>query len=638
VSRLHTIIVEDSDDDAALIVLQLRRGGFDVSYERVQTGDALRAALVTRPPDVVICDYNLPSFSADDALGILRGSGLDVPFILVSGKVGEEVAANLMKAGANDFVLKHRLARLTPAVERELRDAEDRRQRRHAQAALHDSEQRFRLLAEHVQDVIFRYRLQPQPAVDYISPAVTTVIGRTPAELYAEPDLIFSAVDAEDLDRFRESWRSPHPPDLIARVHRTDGQLRWIEQRAVGVTDEHGRLVAIEGILRDVTEQTLAEQEHQRLDRELRQAERLDSLGQLAGGIAHDFNNLLAVIIGYASELSDGLVEHPTAHSDVALIRQAADKAAALTRQLLIFSKLEPSQVETLDLNGVVVEVERLLRRTIGEDIEFNTLLGPDLPPITIDRSKIEQVIVNLIMNARAAMPYGGQLRIHTTIQPDRPAVGVDRRIRLDVVDTGHGMTPDVAQRAFEPFFTTKGPQQGTGLGLATVYGAVTEAGGTVTLDSEPGRGTTVTVLLPAATQALTKPAKPESAAPAGAGQTILVVEDDDAVRHIVTRILTKASYHVLTAATPKEAIDVFTNGATHIDALLTDVVMPGMSGPQLVEHLRALRPDLPVQLMSGYTAGSFPGGAVPTDDLPLLRKPFTPPALLQQIRALLGH
>ncbi len=635
---VHAVIVEDSDDDAALIVLQLRRGGFEVTYECVQTAQSLRAVLAARPPDVVISDYNMPSFNAQDALAILRDSGLDVPFILVSGKVGEEVAANLMKAGANDFVLKHRLARLAPAVHRELRDAQDRRQRRQAQAALHDSEQRFRLLAEHVQDVIFRYRLHPEAGVDYISPAVATVIGHTPAELYADPGLIFAAVAAEDRDQFTASWRSPHPPALIVRVHRPDGQLVWIEQRAVGVSNEHGDLIAVEGILRDVSEQTLAEQDRERLDLELRHAERLDSLGRLAGGVAHDFNNLLAVIIGYASELTETLASNQTALDDVALIRQAADKAAALTRQLLIFSRLEPSQIETLDLNTVIADVERLLRRTIGEDIEFNTLLGADLPAVTIDRSKIEQVVVNLIMNARAAMPHGGQLRIQTSQQHDPPAADANSRVRLDVIDTGHGMPPDVAQRAFEPFFTTKGPEHGTGLGLATVYGAVTEAGGTVTLDSQPGRGTTVTVLLPGTQHPPTGPANPQPTSPPGTGQTVLVVEDDDAVRDITIRILTRASYHVLAAASPKEAIDIFTNTTTPIDAVVTDVVMPGMSGPQLVQHLRSLQPDLPVLLISGYTAGSFPTSLGTIGELPLLRKPFAPPALLQQIHTLLDH
>jgi PAS domain S-box-containing protein len=641
---IQMLIVEDSDDDVLLIVRQLRRGGIELTYETVQTAQTMAQALAARPPQLVICDYNLPSFNARDALVVLHDSGLDVPFILVSGNVGEEVAAALMKAGAHDFVLKHRLARLAPAVERELREAQERRRSCLVEAALQDSEERFRLLAEHIQDVIFRYRLLPEAGIDYISPAVTTVTGYTPDEVRANPDLFFAMVEPEDRTRFERSWHDPNPPALVVRWRRRDGRLVWMEQRAVGVCDGDGQLIAVEGILRDVTEQALADQERDRLDRELRQSERLDSLGQLAGGVAHDFNNLLAVITGYAGEVMADLPEDHPSRPDIEQITHAAAKAASLTRQLLIFSRLEPSQPQTLNVNDVVTEIERLLRRTIGEDIEFLTLLQPDLSPVTIDRTKIEQVVVNLVVNARAAMPDGGQLRIMTNDQYGAAASpGADttvqpgRQVCLTITDTGHGMPPDVAERVFEPFFTTKGPGHGTGLGLATAYGVVTEAGGTITLDSRENHGTTFTVLLPAADHAAPSPAVPSQVMLRGAGQTILVVEDDEAVRAVVQRILTKAGYHVLQAATPKDAIEMVDIRAVPIDGMLTDVIMPEMSGPQLVERVRNTRPDLPVLLMSGYTADSFPGGHDMTADLHLIRKPFSAAVLLQHIQELVA-
>ena len=635
---VRLLIIDDSDDDALLIVTHLRRGGIELTYERAETMKAMAEALTARPPDIVICDYNLPGFSAQDALRMLRDSGLDASFILVSGAVGEESAAAIMKAGAHDFILKDRLSRLVPAVERELQDAQVRRQRHGAETALRESEERFRLLAEHVQDIVFRYRLAPEPGFEYISPAVAGLTGHQPEDLYLDPSLAFSMMEPEDRSAVEVSWRSPEPSPLITRWRRRDGGITWTEQRAVGIRDDSGQLIAVEGILRDVTSQVLADQERERLHTELRQADRLDSLGRLAGGIAHDFNNVLAVIMAYAGEVAGSLPDDHPARPDTEKIVQAAEHAAALTRQLLIFSRLEPSRPETLNLNGVVADMEQLLQRTIGEDIEFLTRISDDLSPVTIDRSKIEQVIVNLVMNSRAAMPDGGRLYIETA-NLDRDddltsgAAGEHKLVSLTVTDTGSGMAPEVAHLAFEPFFTTRGPGQGSGLGLATVYGVVKEAGGELRLASEPGRGTTITVLLPAADQDVTRTQVTGPAAPDGVGQVILVVEDEDAVRDVVTRILTKASYQVIPAANPKDALEIIINPAVHIDAMLTDVVMPEMSGPQLAAHLRDARPQVPVLLMSGYTAGALPGGPAAPGELPLIRKPFKPATLLQHLQ-----
>ena len=634
---VRVLIIDDSDDDALLIATHLRRGGIELTYERAETTQAIAGALAARPPDIVICDYNLPGLSAQDALRLLRDSGLHASFILVSGAVGEETAAAIMKAGAHDFILKDRLSRLVPAVERELAEAQVRRQRHGAEAALRDSEERFRLLAEHVQDIVFRYRQVPEPGFEYISPAVAELTGHQPEELYLAPALVFAAMEPQDRGAVEASWRSPEPSPLITRWRQGDGSIAWTEQRAVGIRDDSGKVIAVEGILRNVTGQVLADQERERMDRELRQADRLDSLGRLSGGIAHDFNNVLAVIMAYASEITGSLPGDHPARDDALKIAQAAEHAAALTRQLLIFSRLEPSQPETLDLNGVVTDIEQLLRRTIGEDIEFLTLIKQDLHPVTIDRTKIEQVIMNLVMNSRAAMPSGGQLRIETANLDPVPglvpgAAGDRKLVSLTVTDTGCGMTPEVAQHAFEPFFTTKGPGQGTGLGLPTVYGVVKEAGGDIRLSSQPGAGTTITVLLPAAERDITRAPVTHPAAPDGIGQVILVVEDEDAVRDVVARILTRASYKVIPTACAKEALEVIANPAVHIDAMLTDVVMPDMSGPQLAARIRDIRPQVPVLLVSGYTAGALPGGPEACADLPLIRKPFNPATLLKHL------
>jgi PAS domain S-box-containing protein len=626
------LVAEDSDDDVLLLVRHLRNGGLHFTYESVQSAEAFAAALARRPLDIVICDYNMPVFNAMEALEVLRSSGIDVPFIVVSGQVGEETAADLMKAGAGDFILKGRLSRLVPAVQRELRDAQTRREGREAQSALRASEERFRLLAEHAQDVIFRYRLRPAPALEYISPAVTAMTGYRPEEFYVDPDLVFAMVEPAERDAFVESWHCGHRGALVVMIQGREGTGTWVEQRAVGVPDESGDLVAVEGILRDITAQVVAERERERLDQQLRQSERLDSLGRLAGGIAHDFNNLLAVIMNYATEVVRTL---PTGHecrSDVEQISAAAQRAAALTRQLLIFSRLEPSRRETLDLNAVVTDLEQLLRRTIGEDIEFHTDLQGDIAPVTVDRTKVEQLIMNLVMNARAAMPRGGRISVTTAEVAATGDGQPDRLIRLCVADDGHGMPPEVARRAFEPFFTTKGPGEGTGLGLATAYGVAKEAGGDIGLSSEVDKGTTVTVLLPAAERTSVRPSVAPTKPTRGQGQVLLVVEDDDAVRGIVERILTRGGYMMLPARGPYEALAICRTPTVHLDGLLTDVVMPEMSGLELAERIREVRPTLPVLLMSGYIAGSMPGAIVPTNDLPLIRKPFTAEAMLHSV------
>jgi hypothetical protein len=629
--EVRVLVVDDSDDDALLIIRRLAQAGLSISHVRADTAEGVAAALADHAPDIVISDYTMPSFRAEEALDQVREHDADIPFLLVSGQVGEETAAAMMRAGARDFLLKERLARLAPAVQRELREAAERRRRRRAEAALRESEERFRLIAEHAQDIIFRYRLVPDPVMEYLSPAVEPITGYRPEQFYEHPGLIFSLVEPEDRPLLARSWCEGQSDMVTIRWNRRSGGVAWIEQRAGAILDRDGRVVAVEGILRDITERVRAEQSRVELEQQLRQSERLDSLGRLAGGIAHDFNNILAVISGYATMLTEELEENGPNRADAQAIEQAAARGSALTRQLLIFSRLEPSRPETFDLNVVATDMQRLLARTLGEDIELRTVLGPDLPPITMDRSKLEQVLMNAVMNSRAAMPCGGRLTIGTSAEPD------DGFVCLTITDTGCGMAPEVAARAFEPFFTTKGRGNGTGLGLATAYGVVTDVGGTISLVSQPDQGTTVRVRLPAGP---TGPAGEAVVArvpsAGGRGQRILVVEDEDGVRDIVCRILKKAGYDVHASGDPQEALKMCLDGTLHVDALLSDVIMPGMSGTQLAAELRRTRPGLPVLFMSGYTSGPKPGGQELPPDAPLLYKPFQTDQLLQTLDQLL--
>ena len=636
---MRLLIVEDNEDDAMLVVRNLRGGGIDVDFERVETAPAMALALTHRPPDIVISDNTMPVFDASSALRLLRDRHLDVPFIVVSGQIGEETAVALMRAGAHDFVLKDSLARLLPAVTRELHEAGERREQRRTRSALRTSEERFRLLAEHVHDVVFRYLLGPNPRLEYISSAVASMTGYPPEQLYEAPELIFAMAEPEDRARMAESWRTPPAHPLVMSWRDADGFTKWIEQRAVAVLDEQGQSVAVEGILRDITAQTLAVIERESLERQLHQVERLDSLGQLAGGVAHDFNNLLGVISGSAEFLLDALDPADPNRADVHSINDAARMAAALTRQLLIFSRLQPSKPEIIDVGEVVADTERLLRRTIGADIEFVVQTEPDVDLVTIDRSRLEQIILNFVVNARAAMPDGGRLTISTAVADDHdaalhnPDLAPGRFVRLTVTDTGCGMSPEVAQRAFQPFFTTKEPGKGTGLGLATAYGAVREAAGTIALESDVGKGTRISIYLPSAARSQARASTAVVATgPHSKGETILVVDDNDALREISKRILVRAGYQVTEASTRDDAVRLGGDTDLELDMVLADVVMPGITAHEMIDAIRVHRPGISVALMSGY-ADPTRGGRLLAEDIPIIAKPFSAATLLREVR-----
>jgi hypothetical protein len=382
-----------------------------------------------------------------------------------------------------------------------------------------------------------------------------------------------------------------------------------------------------------------------RANREARiaQSRRLESLGQLAGGVAHDFNNLLGVILNYADFVADELEEGTTTHTDVVEIRKAAERATELTRQLLIFSRRETVQPAPVDLNEVVNDIERLLRRTLGEHVELVVKLSPDVPTVLADPGQVEQVLVNLAVNARDAMPEGGRLLIETrVVELDRdflqehPEASPGRYVRVIVQDSGSGMDPEVAARAFEPFFSTKRKGEGTGLGLATVYGIVTAAGGMISLYSEPGEGTAFRVHLPAVDSEPTVTPGERAVASTGRGESVLLVEDEEAVRDLAKRILTEGGYWVSATADGNDALRQLESPNQEFDLLISDVVMPKMRGVELVRRAREIRPDLPVLMMSGYTTPLEDEDRVAMAETPLLEKPFSRRDLLGQVRELL--
>jgi signal transduction histidine kinase/CheY-like chemotaxis protein len=416
--------------------------------------------------------------------------------------------------------------------------------------------------------------------------------------------------------------------EFEARVIKADGEERDFFCRGHVLTDDDAEPIRIVGVAQDITDRVRAERERDRLEAELHQAQRLESIGKLAGGVAHDFNNLLSVILNYARFVKDRVTD-PEVTQDVREIERAAERAAALTTQLLTLGSREVANPVFLNLNDVLHDLANTLRSTAGDAVNLELRLAADLWDVKTDRGQVEQVLVNLVANSRDAMPGGGVLRIETWNVEGREGRGP--RVRLIVRDTGAGMAPDVQEHAFEPFFTTKAAGAGTGLGLATVYGIVKGAGGAVTIESEPGRGTQMTVELPAV-------ASPAQVAPAGhgtnGGRRVLVVDDEEAVRRIASRILARHGYDVVAPGTPEEALTLITDtGGSEFDLLVTDIVMPQMSGTDLATRAQARRPALKVLFMSGYSdrAGELADTAI------FLSKPFDEQALLRKVREALA-
>jgi PAS domain S-box-containing protein len=395
-----------------------------------------------------------------------------------------------------------------------------------------------------------------------------------------------------------------------------------------------------------------AEVEKERLLNELDHARRLESLGELAGGIAHDFNNLLAVIINYAAFVAEDLDAAAPAgdeekrhgmRTDVEQISLAAQRAAHLTHQLLAFARREVVQPEVVDVNAVVTDVEQLLKSTLGEHIELRSELAPDLRSVLIDPGRLEQILVNLAVNARDAMPDGGTLTIHTanlavdeSYTAHRAELSPGPYVNLRVSDNGKGMTREVAERAFDPFFTTKPAGQGTGLGLATIYGIVQQAGGRAQIRSESGVGTTATVLLPATEGTPSRTAQQIGGAQLRGEATILLVEDEDALREVTRRILAGTGYRVITAANGDEALAAAQEQAEPIDLLLTDVVMPQMHGPHLAEQIHRVRPSIKVMFMSGFAQPILESGGHLDNGVTLIEKPFSGTTLLAKVSQVL--
>jgi len=518
------------------------------------------------------------------------------------------------------------------------RDLSERQQAEQARA---EAEAKYRTLVEHVNAITYIAEIGINGEWHYVSPQVEAILGYSQQEWLAQSRNWAQHIHPDDMpmvERAEETSMRGEPYQAEYRLKRKDGREVWLNDTAVVVNGNSARPV-MEGIMVDITERKL-------LETQLQQSRKMEAVGRLAGGIAHDFNNLLTIITGY----TDMALSRPSVplelRSDIERIENAAGRAAALVRQLLAFSRKQVLQPKTLDLNAIVENMDKLLRRLIDDNIEMTTKVQEDLGKVKADPAQVEQVIMNLVVNARDAMPKGGMLVLETcntdldaSYALAHPSVKAGRYVMLAVSDTGVGMDAETVAHIFEPFYTTKESGRGTGLGLSTVYGIVKQSGGYIWVYSEPGKGSTFKVYLPRVEELAeeTAPAKSPLGEQRGS-ETILVVEDEEAVRELVRTILVGQGYEVIVARNPHHAEEIALKFPKEIHLLLTDVVMPGTSGRELAARIMVSRPGIRVLFMSGYTENVITSGGLLEEGLAFLQKPFSPAVLVQRIREVLTH
>ncbi|AFM11794.1 response regulator [Turneriella parva] len=633
-NELRIIIVEDSENDAELLLSRLREADYLPSGPRVETEADFLEALRT-VPDIIFSDYSMPHFSGMRALEIAKSVAPDIPFILVSGTVGEEIAVQSMLLGATDYLLKDSTLRLASAVKRALDEKRLRYEQAKALESLRHSEERFREVVENIREV-FWVSNDEKTKIHYISPGYERTWGLPCDTIYESPLSWLDLVHPDDRDRIRERAQTKQvlgQYDEVYRIIKPDGSLRWIHDRAFPITDADGKVRRIVGIAEDISEQ-------KKLENQLRQAQKMEAIGQLAGGVAHDFNNILQAMMMQIDLALHRVAQDGTRQLLLGL-QQSAERASHLTRQLLAFGRKNEMQVRKIDLNESIKNVMQMLERVVGEQIEIVKQLHEKPLVVVADTGMIDQILMNLVVNARDAMPEGGRLEISTGTELHTetpiavsPEIAPGWYARISVTDTGSGILPDHMPRLFEPFFTTKGVGHGTGLGLPVIFGIVQQHSGGIRVESTPGNGARFDVLLPLAQPtAENAPIVQKVNALPGNG-TVLIVEDETEVRRLSQMLLERSGYRVFTAGNGAEALDIFKRESERIDVLFTDLVMPGgLNGRQLAEVIQQESPRIKVILATGYnpeTAGQdvpLKSGQV------LLRKPFKSNELLEALR-----
>ena len=632
---LNILVIEDHNADFLLVERHLQQNGLSAHCRRVDSLEGVGKAIATESWDLVLSDYNVPQLDFYDSLKLMLTACPDLVVILVTGTLGEEKAVELLKLGVRDFVLKGNLTRLVPTILRSLKDAAERRAKRAADEELRESNERFRMIFEHSIDAILL--CSADDSILTANPEACRVFGMSELEIRCVGHA--GLLDREDprLFTLQEERRRTGRCRGEITMKRGDDSRFPAEISSAFFTD-CGGIRKASMIIRDMTQ-------HNKLEELYRQAQKMEAVGQLAGGVAHDFNNILSAIFGYSHLIMDEMKEEEPVKGYVEEIMKASKRAAVLTQSLLSFSRKQAVTLAVIDLGEVIKGFEAFLCKLVREDIELKINCTGEPLAVLADRGQIEQVIMNLVANARDAMPNGGKLLVETLpVTMDQEFVDthgygkVGAYALFSVSDSGFGMDKETQSRIFEPFFTTKEQGKGTGLGLSMAYGIVKKHDGYIKVSSEPGRGTTFKVYLPrvTATAPVDKIEIREVATLRGGAETILVGEDDTALRRLSTRVLSHYGYRVVEAVDGQDAVDKFVEYGDSIDLVILDAIMPKKNGKEAYLEMKVMRPGLKTVFVSGYTRGIFAEDHALDENSIFIQKPVLPDELLVKVRELL--
>ncbi|MBE0539875.1 MAG: response regulator [Verrucomicrobia bacterium] len=615
----------------------LQRLGFIPEWKHVVTEADFRAGLEA-PPDVILADFTRGGFSGQRALELLHEHGLDVPLIVIAQGFDEAAIVAGMKMGVADFVNGDRLDRLAAAIQGALTERRQRRAQRQALDALQRNQERLARIVASGTSVTYALESYGNTAKPiWVSENVVTLTGFPVAEAL-RPEWWWEQLHHEDRPRLTAELARPPDQDQLLLEYRfqvKSGNYVWLRDERTLVRDASGAILEVLGSWSDITDR-------KNLETQLRQAQKMEAVGQLASGVAHDFNNLLTAIRCQTETVLAYETISAAARDMLLQVVVATERATDLTRQLLAFSRSQPIQQIPLDLNKLVGNLNKMLYRVIGENIKLTLELAPELPPIHADPGMVEQVILNLAVNARDAMSSGGALTFATTVlETDaeylrrQPNARLGEFVALNVTDTGCGIPADVLPRIFDPFFTTKEVGKGTGLGLATVFGIVQQHQGWIEVETQPGQGAGFRIYFPARRELVSDAATVAGTSEIPGGtETLLVVEDDPDLRELVGLTLQKLGYRVLDAATSGEALRIWEANAPAIKLVLTDAVLTeGMNGWELAARLHAQQPALKLIVMSGYMAETREQALSAGGGIKFLSKPFDPLSLGSLVR-----
>jgi two-component system, cell cycle sensor histidine kinase and response regulator CckA len=640
---VRILIVEDNPNDAEFVARELSRLELKAEWTIVDTQQEFVAQL-DPPPDIILSDFALPQFDALKALRLLKERNLDIPFIIISGTIGEETAVNTIQEGASDYLLKDRLSRLGSAITNALSKQALKLQNRHAAEELMKREELYRSLVQSARDAIIT--LSVDGTITSLNPAFKTITGWDTDEWLG--NTFFDLVHTDEMqiafEFFQRVFQGREAPIHEFRIRTAAGPYINGEITA-SPQILNGKVAGILGIIRDTSERRL-------FDEQMREAQKMESLGTLAGGIAHDFNNILGIVLGYLELLEKIDVPHDKYAHYLETMKKAVNRGKTVVQQVLTFARKEEVVQRSIQINDVVHEVSKMLEETFPKIIELSVSIDPSLPLVSVDGSQLHQALLNLCVNARDAIldtdqegHGGGKIALSTSLvkgaelRRQFTEAVADLYISLSVSDTGGGMDEDTKKRIFDPFFTTKGKGKGTGLGLAVVYGIVQSHGGFVDVDSRINEGTRFTLYIPASARhagELAGGTQPAQESLHGT-ETILLIEDEEPLLYLMKVFLENNGYTVLAATDGKTGVDLFMKHRNHIALVLSDVGLPVLGGIAVVQKIRELNAHAPVLLASGYLTAHQLSEIKALGIEHVIPKPYEPQTVLSKIRELLN-